>query len=130
MRPLIRVLALCLPLLGSLSAAHAEMVPGATVVAVSEAKRIDAILSQPESEMDLARIKLTIDNMIDPAVDIEAGLRQIEEMANAVRAMLRGFPPSSARLDALRMYLYEKGAWNGYRAFSYPISKPHQSVLA
>lgn len=46
--------------------ARAEMVPGADMESVREAKRIDALLRQPEKAMDLARVKLTIDKMIDP----------------------------------------------------------------
>lgn len=124
MTALIRLLALFLSLLGSFPAAQAEMVPGATIAAVPEAKRIDAILRQPETDMDLGRIKLTIDNMIDPTMDVESGLKQIDEMATRVRAMLYDFPPSGARLKALRAYLYEKGPWNDYRSFGYDFDDP------
>lgn len=124
MTAFIRIVALFLPLFGSLPAAQAEMVPGATIAAVSDARRIDAILRQSESDMDLGRIKLTIDHMIDPTVDVEAGVKQIDDMAMEVRATLRGFPPSGARLEALRTYLYEKGPWNSYRSFDYDFDDP------
>ncbi|THF61972.1 transglutaminase family protein [Pseudothauera rhizosphaerae] len=103
---------------------RAEMVPGADIKSVPEAKRVDAILRQPESKMDLGRIKLTIDKMINPTVDVDAGLKQIDAMTAQVRAMQPGFPSSNDRLQALRAYLYEKGPWNGYRSFSYDLDDP------
>lgn len=107
-----------------LAVARAEIVPGADINAIPEAKRIDTILRQNESAMDLAKIKLTIDTMIDPTVDIDAGLKQIDDMAAQVRAMLRGFPSSNERLQALRTYLYEKGPWNVYQSYGYDFDDP------
>lgn len=125
MRTLTRFLALALLLMGpGLSAGRAEMVPGANINAVPEAKRVDALLRQPESKMDLARIKLSMDKMIDPAIDVDAGVKQIDDMAAQVRAMLHGSPSSNERLQALRAYIYEKGPWNSYQSFSYDFDDP------
>lgn len=107
-----------------LSAAHAEVVPGADIKSVREAQRVDTILGQPESKLDLGRVKLTIDKMIDPTINVDAGLRQIDDMAAKVRAMQPGFPSSNDRLQALRAYLYEKGPWNGYQSFNYDFDDP------
>lgn len=107
-----------------LSPARAEVVPGAEVKAVPEALRIDAILRQPESKMDLAEIKLSFDQMIDPAIDVDAGLKQIEGMAAQIRAMRRGFPSSEERLQALRTYLYENGSWNSNKSYGYDFDDP------
>jgi regulator of sirC expression with transglutaminase-like and TPR domain len=100
------------------------MVPGADVDSVQEAKRIDALLRQPEKAMDIARIKLTIDKMIDPSVDVEASVRQIDELAAQVRAMLRPSASSAERLQALQRYIYEKGPWNGFQSFGYDFDDP------
>ncbi len=108
----------------SITAAHAGAVPGANIHDVMEAKRIDAMLRQPVNEMDLARIKLTIDKMIDPAIDVDAGLKQIDSMAMQVRAMLRGVPSDNEKLHALRTYLYEKGSWNSYQPYGYDFDDP------
>ncbi|MCF8149984.1 MAG: transglutaminase-like domain-containing protein [Burkholderiaceae bacterium] len=125
MRILSRLIALLLVLVAhGLPAAHAEMVPGADIKSVPEAKRVETILRQSESKMDLGRIKLTIDKMIDPTVDVDAGLKQIDGMTAQVRAMLPGFPSSNDRLQTLRAYLYEKGPWNGYQSFDYDFDDP------
>ncbi len=107
-----------------LSAVRAEMVPGADMESVKEAKRIDALLRQPEKEMDLARVKLTIDKMIDPSIDIDAGVSQIDEMATQVRAMLPPSASSAERLQALQRYIYGKGSWNGFQSFGYDFDDP------
>lgn len=125
MRVMSRLFAFCLLLVAlCLPAVGAEMVPGADIASVREARRVDAILRQPENEMDLGRIKLTLDKMIDPTVDIDAGLKQIDGMAAQVHAMLHGFPSSNVTLQALRAYLYEKGPWNGYQSFGYDFDDP------
>jgi len=103
---------------------RAEIVPGADVKSVREAKRVDAVLKQPESEMDLGRVKLFIDKMIDPTVDVDAGLKQLDSMAAQVRTMQYGLPSSNGRLQALQTYLYEKGPWNGYQSFGYDFDDP------
>src|SRR5262249_22114665 len=58
--------------------AHAQRV---THAYASDLKTVRALLEQPESQMDLADIKLTIDQMIDPAIDKAAVLKQLDEMA-------------------------------------------------
>lgn len=125
MHVLIRYFVLGLLLVGiGLPVSYAEMVPGADIKAVKEASRIDALLRQPEKNIDLARIKLTIDKMIDPSIDVDAGLRQIDEMAVQVRSMLHGPQSSSTRLQVLQAYIYEKGPWNSYQPFSYDLKDP------
>lgn len=125
MRTITRFFALVLLLADlGLSVAYAEMVPGADINSVPEAKRVAALLRQPEKDMDLARVKLSMDKMIDPTIEVDAGVKQIDDMAAQVRAMLRGFPSSNARLQALRVYLYEKGPWNSYQSYSYDFSDP------
>lgn len=125
MHALIRYLGLVLLLVGfGFPSTYAEMVPGADINSVKEAKRIDAMLRQPEKKMDLARVKLAIDKMIDPSIDVDAGVKQIDDMAAQVRAMLRGAPSSNERLQALQAYIYEKGPWNGYQSFDYDFDDP------
>jgi hypothetical protein len=48
-----------------------------------------AILELPEDQIDLAKAKLTIDHMIDPAIDVDAWLRQLDGMADEIRRVWR-----------------------------------------
>lgn len=41
-----------------------------------EAHKIGSILMEPVEHIDLARTKFTIDNMIEPAIDIAANLKK------------------------------------------------------
>ncbi|HQR60734.1 MAG TPA: hypothetical protein PLH03_05155, partial [Methylophilaceae bacterium] len=44
-------------------------------------KPIQAILEQPENQIDLAKAKLTIDKTINPLIDVEANLKAIDATA-------------------------------------------------
>jgi regulator of sirC expression with transglutaminase-like and TPR domain len=69
--------------------------------------------------MDLARIKLTVDQLLDPAIDKAAVLKQLDDMAIEVK---RSFPPGASSLikfKALRDYLYHPAVLSGRRPFLY-----------
>ncbi len=124
-----------LALLVSLAATAAERAPVFDRDAESEARRIKAILKQPEKQMDLARIELTFDKMVEPSVDIEASLHQIETVVAQVRTMLTPYAQSGEKLFALTRFLYEPGPWNGYQTFQYDFDDPlggnvHNRILA
>lgn len=76
------------------------------------------------SGLDLADVKLAIDRMVDPTVNRDAGLREIDRMASDVAAMAGDNAGSAQRLEALKRYLYEAGSWNGGRPFQYDITDP------
>ena len=119
-----RLLVLALVIAVGLPVAQAEVVPGSNIDAVPEAKRISAVLRQPENQLDFARIKLTIDKMVDRTVNVDAGLKQIDGIVAKVRAMLGSNPSSNEKVQALKTYLYKKGAWNDYQAFNYDFDDP------
>ncbi|CAM3913526.1 hypothetical protein [Paracidovorax anthurii] len=82
---------------------------------------VRAMLEQPESQMDLANIKLTVDKMIDPATHKDAVLKKLDEMAAEVMA---SFPPGASNLlkfKALRDYLYRPSLLSGRRPFVYHL---------
>src|SRR5262245_44387910 len=84
------------------------------------------MLELPETQLDLARAKLTIDHMIDPTIDAAGCLRQLDAMAAEVMASWRLANASSLdKLNALRTYLYKAGPWNAYR----PVRYHHEDGL-
>ncbi|PHV09725.1 hypothetical protein CSQ89_20120 [Chitinimonas sp. BJB300] len=85
-------------------------------------KTIGAMLALPESQIDLAKVKLTIDHMIDPSVDVNAYLKQLDTMAAEVRTRFPANPSSRDKLEALRTYLYQAGPWNGNQPFAYDMA--------
>jgi regulator of sirC expression with transglutaminase-like and TPR domain len=87
------------------------------------------LLETPEEAIDLARTKLTIDQMIDPSVDTESTLSQLDAMAASLRAMLPTDAKSRLKLDALRYHLYTPSPWNGGRPFQYDLIDPYGQVI-
>lgn len=91
----------------------------------AEAKAVRALLNQPAADVDLARVKLAIDKMIDPRIDVEANLKTLDAMTAQIRAMPEfGNGAAVGRLLALKKYVYESGAWNGHRPFEYDLADP------
>lgn len=109
--------------------AQAGGVPGSGINEVQEAKRVRVILEQPESKMDLAVVKLTIDKMIEPSIDINANLKKIDSIVAQIQAMAGSNPSSNAKLLALKRYMYEKGVWNGYEVYQYDFADPRGTKI-
>lgn len=77
------------------------------------------VLDTPADRLDLARAKLTIDQMIDQTIDVDKEIRRINRMAESVKSMMPAGASDLQKVAALRVYLHKPGPWNGYRAFSY-----------
>ena len=90
-------------------------------VELPEAQRLWTLLGKADDQIDLARAKLTIDKLVDPSIDVDATLKQIDEMVSEIRAM-PGF--GADKLEALRRYIYEAGPWNDNRPYQYDLDDP------
>jgi regulator of sirC expression with transglutaminase-like and TPR domain len=77
-------------------------------------------------DRDAAEIKLTIDHMVDPDVDVAASLKIIDGMAADIERMraAAGATTDFDKLAVLRRYLYEPGSWNGGQVFAYDLIDP------
>src|SRR5208282_6419793 len=75
-------------------------------------RTIHSILQQPDARIDLAKVKLTIDHMIDPSINVAKTLKQLNAMAKQIKTMLPAFPDSEHTLNTLKIYLYQAGSWN------------------
>ncbi|KAF1715781.1 hypothetical protein CSC71_00625 [Pseudoxanthomonas sangjuensis] len=83
------------------------------------------LLDQPEGQIDLARAKVAIDHMVDPTVDMDGTLRQVDQWVAKIRSR---FPPGAtnkAKADVLVSTLYEPGPWNDRRPFGYDYADPY-----
>jgi regulator of sirC expression with transglutaminase-like and TPR domain len=103
--------------------------PGKSVD-LKAAKLIRDILKQPEQEIDLAKTKLTIDKLIDPAIDIEANLQRIDAMVTKIKTMPDYGPSSTAKMQALKRYIYEPGEWNSFQPYQYDLDDPLGTKLS
>ena len=77
---------------------------------LQEVERVRKILSQPDEKIDLGRVKLTIDKLVSPSIDIEQGLKQIDAMVRKIRAMPEFGVTATSRAIALQRYIYTAGA--------------------
>ncbi len=85
---------------------------------------IQKILSTPVEQTDLARIKFTIDKIIDPAIDIEASIQQIDGMVRTINKMAGISATSFQKMQAVRKFIYQAGDWNNHRPFHYDHTDP------
>lgn len=122
-RPILRVF---------ISLAIAVVVPSSVLAAGPTALRdapdpvriVGRVMETPDDKIDFARAKLTFDKIYDPKTDVDAGVRQIDAMAQTIRTMAGPSAPSRLRLIMLRKYIYERGAWNGNNPFQYDLTDP------
>jgi regulator of sirC expression with transglutaminase-like and TPR domain len=92
----------------------------------ASAQLIRSVTATPES-VSFADAKLAIDSFVDPSVDTEAALAEIDAIVATVRRMLATIPSAEAaksieKLRALQTFLYEPGWWNESNPFEYDFS--------
>lgn len=85
-------------------------------------QQVRDLLTIPEEEVDVGLWALVIAHEYDSSVDVEAYLRQLDQMAAQVRRMLAGRTSDMDKLLAVRAFLYEPGPWNNERPFDYDLS--------
>ncbi|MCE8510850.1 hypothetical protein KBY28_20555 [Ruegeria pomeroyi] len=86
---------------------------------------VEALFSRNVRDLDFARAKIEVDRMIDPNIQLEEQLAQIDQMVATIRTMLPPNATSWDRVEAIRRYIYQPGAWNDGRAFSYDHDDPY-----
>lgn len=85
---------------------------------------VKAILETPDKDLDLAGAKVSIDALVDPSIDRQATLKQLDDIAMAVRRQIPFGSPSRVVLDKLKTYLYQPGPWNDNAPFQYNFDDP------
>lgn len=106
------------------TSAHAQRATAPAPDYVTNLKQILALLELPDNRIDLAHAELSIDQMIDPSIDIDATLKKLDAMAAEIKRKLPPRPSSVDKVQALREYLYVKGEWNRHQPFQYDFSDP------
>lgn len=98
------------------ASAHAHRAADAPSEAVGVVRRV---LSLPDEELDYARAKLAFDQVVDPTFDSDAVLAELDEMTERARQLAGPGSDESAKLAAVRTFIYESGPWNDFRPFDY-----------
>ncbi len=91
---------------------------------------IRTLINIPADRLDYARAKLTIDKLIDPSIDVDNTLTEINQMASSVEKMLATIPAKEAeksieRMRALQAFIYRPGHWNNNQPFQYNLDDPY-----
>lgn len=106
-----------------MSAAVAELarreVPEATDIVAA----VRAILSVPDDELDYARAKLAFDGLVDPSLEPDETMAEIDRLAARAAAMAGPDAPEGARLGAIRRLIYDEGPWNEFRPYQYNLAR-------
>ncbi|MER8963840.1 transglutaminase family protein [Mesorhizobium sp. M0701] len=97
---------------------------------VNPAAFVRTLVNAANGQADFARVKLAVDRFVDPSINEEAALGEIDAMVVTVNKMLGSLPPEAAstsmeKMKALRTFLYEGGWWNNGRPFEYDLSDPY-----
>ncbi|MDR1322860.1 MAG: peptidoglycan DD-metalloendopeptidase family protein [Candidatus Margulisbacteria bacterium] len=78
-------------------------------------------LGLPEEQIDIALVKLTLEKEIDPAVDVNYYMTELDKMVETINKMLPRDSTSMEKLNMLKKYLYQKGSWNNYQSYTYDL---------
>ena len=92
--------------------------------ASSPAAIVRNVLSLPEDQLDYGRAKLAFDRIVDPSLNVDAALAEIDRLASRASALAGAGASPAAKLFALRRVIYEGGDWNGGRPFAYDHADP------
>jgi len=85
---------------------------------------LQRLLAQPNEAIDFATAKITIDRLIDPSVDAEAVMRELDRLTHAVTLRTPDGLTPRARMDILLSTLYAAGPWNDQHPFTYDLDDP------
>jgi regulator of sirC expression with transglutaminase-like and TPR domain len=85
-----------------------------------------ALLSHPEDSIDLAKVEIAVERLIDPSINPLETLRQSDRLADATRARFPQGDQTDPQEKALILMstMRDPGPWNGNRAFSYDVDHP------
>lgn len=91
--------------------------------ALSPAVAVRAVLSAPDNQLNYNRAKLAFDRMTDPELDDASAAVELGQLAKAAE-LISADADDIAKLKAVRQVIYDAGAWNNGRPFTYDHADP------
>jgi len=89
-----------------------------------DTQAIRAVFDTPDNALDFAKAKLTFDKLVEPSIDTDRTLLEIDRMVQIVKAMAGPNPTAVQNLAAVRRFIYVDGDWNAHRPFQYDMTDP------
>lgn len=95
--------------------------------AVSADIRADvrALFERDMTKLDFAEVMVDVERIINPRIDGDAMLAEIDRMATQIKSAVPTNAPEWSKVDAIRQYIYEPGYWNDNQAFAYDLDDPY-----
>jgi len=90
---------------------------------------LQRLLVQPDTNVDFAMAKITVDRLIDPGIDPAAVMRELDQLTQAIASRTPAGLTPRARMDILLSTLYTSGPWNDQRPFTYDLDDPFGKEL-
>lgn len=81
-------------------------------------------LRRPEPQLDYLQTTIAFEKLVEPASDAAITEAMIARLVDAARQMAGPNPTDTYKLAAIRKAIYDSGAWNYGRAFSYDLADP------
>ena len=114
MKPLICLLGIILPVF---LAAAEQLTPAVD-------RLLQQIFSLPDAQTDLMQVKLAIDQIVNPSVDVEKSTNEINKMLTTLQAGFSKDMRPADQILSLSAFLYEAGHWNNHQPFRYNFADP------
>lgn len=90
---------------------------------------VRSMLSRPEARLDYLDAATTFDRLASDNSNASVTTAMVARLVNAARQMAGPNPTDGYKLAAIRRAIYEVGAWNYGRAFSYDRADPFGQIL-
>ena len=85
---------------------------------------LESYYSLADEDIDLAGLKLSVDEIIDPSASPENTLKLLDEMTARIRVDLPANPTAKQKVAVIRRHIYHAGEWNDGRPFAYDLDDP------
>ena len=82
------------------------------------------LLWQQDDRIDLARAKVTIDHLVDPAENQAATLKAVDQWVARIQARIPAGASTWAKVMAIYTTIYVPGPWNDQKKFDYNFDDP------
>ena len=86
---------------------------------------VRALFEQDMTTVDFAETMVAVERIINPRIDGDAMLAEIDRMATQIKSAVPANAPEWDKVDAIRQYIYEPGYWNNNQAFAYDLDDPY-----
>lgn len=85
---------------------------------------LKTIIALPEEEIDLATAQFIIENQINPDIDINHYLNQLDVLTRRIQQMPQYGESQFEKMGAILVYFYTPGVWNNFLPYSYDLDDP------